>query len=295
MPVYGTSAHRFFDLGTNTFFNALFDYLRNKTQDADSWKFEKLPEGPPNTGSIIPPDRVNYLGQIAQSVRSFHEDTQSQAQLAARADGLWRTLQELGDEVPPPASVRAERLNDNASEHQALRNRYNTLLEQLEPETRKAWASLKPWPSLGSSAKLSGSRKTSVKTSPSLSGNAICKVHSANQRLGRPSSLPAQRKQTWKFPHTAGVFPFKRKGEDPTRMFAGEGTPERNRRFHFVSKGQPAVRLSTASTRRSTAPTRSPTGHLGEDWERRFCLFLDDAKRHSGFNLCAPTSPFRDH
>ena len=130
----------------------------------------------------------------------------------------------------------------------------------------------------------------------SLSGNAICKVAipQTNDWADQVRYLRKENKPG-SFPYTAGVFPFKRKGEDPTRMFAGEGTPERtNRRFHFVSKGQPAVRLSTAFdsvTLYGADPDRRPDiwGKIGNSGVS--VCSLDDAKRlYSGFNLCAPTS-----
>ncbi len=302
MPVFGTSAHRFFDLGTNTFFNALFAKLGEVTEKTKQWDFKKLPEGPANTASIIPANRTNYLGQIAETVRSYHKATSEQAAIAARADGLWRALKELGEDVLPPAqSYTQDQLQEKCDPAiLSLRNKYNNLLESLTPDTRKALQEFKAiaqaYREETQSYEVRGKSFVVENFSQSLSGNAIPKV-----------SLP--RTDDWKsqvefvrnenkpgdFPYTGGVFPFKRKGEDPTRMFAGEGTPERtNRRFHFVSEGQPAVRLSTAFdsvTLYGADPDRRPDiwGKIGNSGVS--VCSLDDAKRlYSGFNLSAPTT-----
>ncbi len=301
MPIYGTSAHRFFDLGTNTFFNALFQHLQSKTESPQDWGFEPFPEGPANTASIIPPDRVNYLGQIAKQIRDFHADTDSQAQIAARADGLWRTLQELDMDVPPPAVPFSEdQLKNSEPEYLALRAKYNNLLNELHPDTRKALSEFKSMAQAYrdevQSYEVRGKSIVVENFTESLSGNAIPKV-SVPQTADWADQTRYLRKENkpGSFPYTAGVFPFKRKGEDPTRMFAGEGTPERtNRRFHFVSKGQPAVRLSTAFdsvTLYGADPDKRPDiwGKIGNSGVS--VCSLDDAKRlYSGFNLCAPTS-----
>jgi isobutyryl-CoA mutase len=303
MPVFGTSAHRFYDLGTNTFFNALIKKLGEVTDSTDLWAFEGLPEGAANTASIIPANRTNYLGQIAQTVRSYHQATEKQAQIAARADGLWRTLKELGDEeelalAQPYSDAQLQANKDSAIN--ALRKKYNEVLEELMPETRKALQDFKAiaqaYRDETQSYEVRGKSFAVENFSQSLSGNAIPKVcvpqtsdWQTQVQYLRSENKPGD------FPYTGGVFPFKRKGEDPTRMFAGEGTPERtNRRFHFVSKGQPAVRLSTAFdsvTLYGADPDLRPDiwGKIGNSGVS--VCSLDDAKRlYSGFDLCAPSS-----
>ena len=134
-------------------------------------------------------------------------------------------------------------------------------------------------------------------TVESLSGTKVKRVALPRfARLGRRAALAASRRTSpGEFPFTAGVFPLKRQGEDPARMFAGEGGPERtNRRFHYVSRGLPAARLSTAFdsvTLYGEDPATRPDiyGKVGNSGVS--IATVDDAKKlYSGFDLCAPTT-----
>lgn len=312
MPVFGTSAHRFNDLGTNRFFNALFTAAGNAAPDAD-WSFDALPEGAALTDALIPADQVGYLANIARTVRGYHKTTAAQAELAHRIDGVARTLAELGDTVPAElAAYTKDQLATNgtgdANEADSadtaliahLRAKYNALLDDLLPESKKALAGfdalVERYRSPTNSYVVRGRTIEVENYTESLSKNPIAKVavpdtaDMAQQvKWARSENVPGV------FPFTGGVFPFKRKGEDPTRMFAGEGHPERtNRRFHYVSRGQPAHRLSTAFdsvTLYGADPHKRPDiyGKIGNSGVS--VCSLDDAKRlYSGFNLVAPTT-----
>ncbi len=306
MPVYGTSAHRFHDPGTNGLFNALVkevaDVAADKGQDKAAWKLEQLESGEPKTDALIPGSRARYLGDIADTIRKHHQRAASQAELAQRADGCWRALGELGDKRPPagaPYDDPDDKRHGDA-DNAPLRKTYNALLEQLDKDAAHL---VREWPALKAAYQAEKqSYEVRRKTfevdnyTTSLSHQAIPKVAVPELgdwgdriRFGMKENVPGR------YPYTAGVFPFKRATEDPTRMFAGEGLPERtNRRFHYLAKGQRGVRLSTAFdsvTLYGADPDKRPDiyGKVGNSGVSVCCL--DDAKRlYSGFDLCAPTS-----
>jgi isobutyryl-CoA mutase len=273
MPVFGTAAHRFHDKGTNAFFNALFSRI--------GWNFTKLAEGDPSTAALIPSARTRYLGEIVDTIRKRRKTIEEQSLLAERIDACRKALAEVG-------------------ESPALQKRIDELTRELGPEAKKI---LEEWQQVEKSYTdevytyvVRGREHRVENTTESLSHLHIPKVAipdlrdaGARVRFAMKENVPGS------FPFTAGVFPYKRTGEDPTRMFAGEGTPERtNRRFHYVSKGQPAVRLSTAFdsvTLYGQDPHERPDiyGKIGNSGVSVSCL--DDAKRlYSGFDLSAPNT-----
>jgi methylmalonyl-CoA mutase len=282
MPVYGTCAHRFQDTGTNALFNALCRHLAAASGKA--WAHSSLPEGAPERRGLLPKDRVDYLRRVAQTVRDYHRMTEDQADAAATADHLRQALDGMGAKVRPGLD--------------ALRKQYQQSLEAIAPETlsglRGFDAMSKAYGEESQSYKVRDQDIEVRNHTSSLSGLEIPKVSLPEMegwgdrvRFLRSENAPGR------FPFTAGVFPFKREGEDPTRMFAGEGTAERtNARFHFVSRGQKAVRLSTAFdsvTLYGSDPHPRPDiyGKIGNSGVSVCCL--DDAKRlYSGFDLCAP-------
>ena len=303
MPVFGTTAHRFDDLGTNTFFNALMANVAERSETPSTWQFDALAEGDATVDRLIPSRRTRYLGEIADSVRGYHTDTDTEADLAYRADGVWRCLADLGDDIPTAGeSYVDDRLDEEIIDAAvlSLRRRYNDLLSQLSDDAR---ATLRDREQLANqyeqpeqTYKVRGNEVVVENFSESLSGQAIPKVclPSTNDwaswvKFARSENLPGR------FPFTAGVFEFKRQNEDPTRMFAGEGAAERtNRRFHLVSREQPAVRLSTAFdsvTLYGADPAKRPDiyGKVGNAGVS--VCSLDDAKRlYSGFDLCKPST-----
>ncbi|MCG8585134.1 MAG: cobalamin-dependent protein, partial [Pirellulales bacterium] len=141
MPVVATTAHRFNDLGVNRFFNRLVDELAHRDRDLSTWRSEPLSEGDAATDRLIPSQHEHYLGDIAKSVRDHHAKTEQQADLAYRADGVLRTLRELGDTTPPSGDpYDAESLVDEriAAEVLALRQRYNDLIAQMDMSSRQS-------------------------------------------------------------------------------------------------------------------------------------------------------------
>jgi methylmalonyl-CoA mutase len=295
MLVFGTAAHRFHDKGTNRFFNAAMTAL--------GFAAPGLVEGAPATDAIIPPARTRYLGDIADTLRRRRRLVADEAERAARVDGLRRALKELGGPLPDVAEPFGVDACTDASVDAAvrtLRQRHDALLDDLTAESK---AALRGWdaqkngyekPQHSYTVRNKEFRVDNYTTS--LSHQSIPKVALPDTAdWGERLKFALAENAPGAFPFTAGVFPYKRTGEDPTRMFAGEGTPERtNRRFHYVSRGQPAVRLSTAFdsvTLYGRDPALRPDiyGKVGNAGVSVCCL--DDAKRlYSGFDLCAPST-----
>ncbi|UDY35076.1 fused isobutyryl-CoA mutase/GTPase IcmF [Dermatobacter hominis] len=274
MPVFGTIASRFNDDGVT----ALYHHLRAELAGHGL----RLPDGDlaPVEGrtsstrtEIVPRTRTRYLAEIAETVRAYHDDTAAQAAVARRIQHLEATAELLDGAGDPTRDV--ERLADAAR-------------EDLEPANRRL---LDDWPARA--AELSGPDRPAR---TSLSGLQVPKLSLPRfadrgdlLRWLRSENLPGH------FPFTAGVFPLKREGEDPARMFAGEGGPARtNRRFHLLSEGQPATRLSTAFdsvTLYGFDPAERPDvyGKIGTSGVS--IASLDDMKvLYSGFDLCDPTT-----
>jgi methylmalonyl-CoA mutase len=301
MPVFGTCAHRFHDPGTNSFFNALIARVSEVAPDKLAWRCTPLAEGAPDTAGLLPSDRRSYLSGISQMVRRYREQTSSLGAIAARADGLRRTLRELGDRVPdgcaPYADIAAGSPSATVKE---LRERYHRVLGELGADAAASIGSFEAlrerYRAPTQSYEVRGKAIPVENATRSLSGLDIAKVAlpEVDDWAGRLRYL-RQENVPGRFPFTAGVFPFKRQNEDPTRMFAGEGTPERtNRRFHYLSSGQPATRLSTAFdsvTLYGNDPAERPDvyGKIGNSGVS--VATLDDAKRlYSGFDLCKATT-----
>jgi methylmalonyl-CoA mutase len=300
LPVYATVACQWNDPGTDRLYQA----LRGRLAEAGGGAFECAVgevAGQALAEPLIPRRQERYLAEIAETVRAYRARTEAQAARAGAADGLARALRELGDTPPPPACpFPTEQLAEGAADPTArtLRQRYNAALEEIDPELRRALAE---WPDTRARYQadrqeywVRGEAIAVENRVETLSGSQLPRVALPSTRdwgellrYLRSENLPGH------FPFTAGVFPFKRQGEDPTRMFAGEGGPERtNRRFHFLSRGQPAVRLSTAFdsvTLYGRDPDQRPDiyGKVGNSGVS-ICS-LDDAKKlYSGFDLCAP-------
>lgn len=295
LPVFASIASHFSDPGVNRVFNHLCRRLSETTGTA--WQAE-LPEGDPEAHVLIPGAQQRYLAEIAEQGRALREQLQNQADCARTVQHLYESLRLLGlDEITPLTEVTSEGLDPA---QQALAERHNSALQQLLPECRRA---LLDWDALMDSVRadtfeyqVRGKAITGDNYRDTLSGNRIPKV-SANtsQDWGERVWFSGQENLPGHFPYTAGVYPYRRSGEDPTRMFAGEGPPERtNRRFHYLSLGQPAARLSTAFdsvTLYGEDPAERPDiyGKVGNSGVS--IATLDDMKKlYSGFDLCAPTT-----
>ncbi len=306
LPVFPTLARCWNDPGMDRLYAA----LRNRLGKIAGGRF---PEGQAaealldpedlGRGVSIPPARSRYLAEIADSVRDYKARSRSYSELAAQADGVARALGALGARMPSMARTHAEEPIQEAGEIEgvaALRGLYDERLEALPGELRESlanWDELRKGYEAERQSYRVRQRDVEVENhSSSLSGTAIPKVAPPTTRdwgeLGRfiqLENLPGH------FPFTAGVFPFRREGEDPTRMFAGEGGPGRtNRRFHYLASGQPAARLSTAFdsvTLYGRDPHRRPDiyGKVGNSGVS-VCT-LEDAKiLYSGFDLCSPST-----
>ncbi len=302
VPVFPTVGRRWNDPGLEQLDAA----LRARLREAGFAGYEAKP-GPARhalpTGPLIPAARSRYLAEIAETVRRHRAESDAQAELATDAFALARALHALGDEPPPLAAAYPEdALAEGAAapELVALRRRYGEALDALEPALR---AELAAWPEVREryaatqqEYEVRGRPIAAANFVETLSGTKLPRV--ALPRGGSWGELARYLRlenRPGSFPFTAGVFPFKRTEEEPTRMFAGEGDPERtNRRFHLLCRGRPAVRLSTAFdsvTLYGRDPHERPDVHGKIGTSGVSVCSVDDAKKlYSGFDLCAPTT-----
>ncbi|MGV3504883.1 MAG: methylmalonyl-CoA mutase family protein [Adhaeribacter sp.] len=287
LPVFGTIASQFNDPGMNRLYVAVIGQLKAKTGTGFDSHFAASEEISEKI-YIIPPSRNRYLSEIAESNRQYDRWVSQQARVAQQLYGLRQSQQALAS---LPGADRSQLLRQ-------LDEAYAELELQLDGANRKL---LEAWPEKVASYKAEDfvfkvrDKELRIKThSKSLSQLDIPKIALPRyQAWGDLLTWSLQENVPGAFPYTAGVFPFKREGEDPTRMFAGEGGPERtNRRFHYVSQAMPAKRLSTAFdsvTLYGEDPAERPDiyGKIGNSGVSVCCL--DDAKKlYSGFNLSDP-------
>lgn len=287
MPVYGTIASQFNDAGTNTLFAALMDVVEKKTGVDYQTSFDRSAKAK-KQNVIIPPDRQYYLRELADSVRNYHLSSYEQQSKARRLFQIEGTLQALEETETPKEAMQAVL---------ELRNQVKNDLSKESIEILDNWEAQKQ--AYSQKELITKIRDKEIKTelsTVSLSGLTIPKValpkfkdYGEILRWVQKENVPG------KFPFTAGVFPFKRKEEDPKRQFAGEGSPERtNRRFHYLSKDDSAKRLSTAFdsvTLYGEDPHIRPDiyGKVGESGVS-ICTLDDMKKLYDGFDLCAPST-----
>ncbi len=302
VPVYPTIASQFNDPGLNWMFVNLCRLLGEKTGFARQPQLDtQLKE--PRATVLIPGNRVRYLAEIAEQGRAINQQVETQAEIADRAQSLWEALKELGDAaLPKPLDLYAiEALNDGGDRSLlTLRQRYNDAVQSLTSENLRG---LREWPqrlqSITAEANEYQVRGKTIRVEnyrQSLSHQPIPKIAAPTYKSwGEQLTFLGKENLPGSYPYTGGVYPYRRTGEDPIRMFAGEGTPERtNRRFHYLSVGQPAARLSTAFdsvTLYGEDPAKRPDiyGKIGNSGVN--IPTLDDMKKlYSGFDLCAPTT-----
>ncbi|GAA5007713.1 methylmalonyl-CoA mutase family protein [Lysobacter lycopersici] len=315
VPVYPTIASQFNDPGISWMFANLCRLLREKLSlPADKWtpRIDTTLKEPRAT-VLIPGARVRYLAEIAEQGRAINAGINKQAEAADRAQAFWQALQELGDAKLPKqlelyaaddlvgATAVATSVAPTVDRSLlTLRQRYNDAVQALTTESLR---SLREWPARLKSI-------TDDTTEYEVRGKAI-KVENYRESLSHQKvpKIAAPTYKSWgellvflgkenlpgSYPYTGGVYPYRRTGEDPIRMFAGEGTPERtNRRFHYLSVGLPAARLSTAFDSvtlygEDPAPRPDIYGKIGNSGVN--IPTLDDMKKlYSGFDLCAPTT-----
>ncbi|MBK9483234.1 MAG: methylmalonyl-CoA mutase family protein [Bacteroidetes bacterium] len=288
MPVYGSIASQFNDPGANSLYKALMQKIVEKTGNqtlssqfiAHDEMSEKI--------FIIPPARTRYLSEITENNRSYDKWAKSQSHIAQQLFGLHKTIETIQSQ----AIADGDRLIKNLQEVEAK------LLLDFDPKNKVL---LDQWHANKQNYQNEyfifkvRDKEIKIKThSESLSHSQIPKIAVPKfEAWGEILQWALQENYPGSFPYTAGIYPFKREGEDPTRMFAGEGAPERtNKRFHYVSKGLPAARLSTAFdsvTLYGNDPNHRPDiyGKIGNSGVSVCCL--DDAKKlYSGFNLADP-------
>ncbi len=285
LPIVGTIAAQFNDAGVNELFERLMEKVAEKTGIKFHGDIEHHAhiKDTISQSTIIPPKRVRYLAEIAETIASYDNWSMEQATVATKLYQLNGTL-----ETSNLSAIAKDELNKIKA----------SLEEQLHPECKKL---IQAWPETQERYKKEFYEFTvrdkvirQPLTYKSLSGSIVSKVILPRYKdWGDILKWQLQENVPGEFPFTAGVFPLKRDGEDPTRMFAGEGGPERtNKRFHYVSLGQPAKRLSTAFdsvTLYGEDPDHRPDiyGKVGNSGVS--IATVDDAKKlYSGFDLCDP-------
>ncbi len=305
VPVYPTIASQFNDPGITWLFVELCRRLRDKLGlDAEHWSPKlEVSVREPRATAIIPGSRTRYLAEIAEQGRDLDSHGEMQADLARRLQHLHESLRLLGDpELPDVFSPYAVTALDGEGDPSllTLRQRYQETLGELSRESLEL---LKGWPEVKAGVSdesyryiVRGRELSGSNYRESLSRQKIPKIAPpAYRSWGELLRFLLRENLPGHYPYTGGVFPYRRLGEDPTRMFAGEGTPERtNRRFHYLSQNQEAARLSTAF---------DSVTLYGEDPHERPDIFgkvgnsgvsiatVDDMKKlYSGFDLCAPTT-----
>jgi isobutyryl-CoA mutase len=283
LPIIGTMASKFNDDGVNHLFELLLKKIEAKT--TITFGAFQFAETAKVSQAVIPASRVRYLSEISENNRSYDQLVEDQSAIASKLYQLHGSKETLEGKAEP-------------SLLEIIQQQINFYTEQLTPVARKL---INNWPN-----KIAAYQKDFYEytvrdkvirqpmTTKSLSGTRIPKVVLPKYKdWGDILKWQAQENVAGHFPFTAGVFPLKREGEDPTRMFAGEGGPERtNRRFHYVSVDQPAKRLSTAFdsvTLYGEDPDHRPDiyGKVGNSGVS--IATVDDAKKlYSGFDLCDP-------
>ncbi len=290
MPVYPTMASRFGDTGTTRLYLGLLDALNGRVYGRTSKLFreETTPEPDPAKGVVIPPARQRYLADISAACRSYRAWAEGQVALARKWGQATGAREQVENWSPEDREHLAGRLDAMAAHwwgkldprSRAILDGWDALAQQYRADALVYHVRGKEVRQPLASATLSGTRVPRV---------ALPRTEDPAERLrfALAENLPGF------FPFTAGVFPLKREGEDPTRMFAGERTPERtNRRFHLVSLGMPAKRLSTAFdsvTLYGRDPHERPDiwGKVGTSGVS-VCSLDDMKKLYSGFDLCDP-------
>lgn len=287
MPVYGTIASQFNDKGTNSLFAALVATLNEKTGSAWETSYDQFVKTQ-KQNVIIPNDRRYYLREITDAVRGYHRKSEEQVGFARRLFQLEGAIEQVKEKASDDVLV------------QSLESLATGVRDELTAESKRIlenWATLKEaYTGDEFITKIRDKEIRTILRTESLSGIKIPKIVLPQfVDFGEILRWVYKENVPGSFPYTAGVFPFKREGEDPKRQFAGEGTPERtNRRFHYLSKDDDAKRLSTAFdsvTLYGEDPDHRPDiyGKVGESGVS-ICTLEDMKKLYDGFDLCAPST-----
>lgn len=313
MPVFGTIASQFNDQGTNRFYQSLLDKINSKFKlNFTSELYSNVNLKSDTKGfslNIVPQTRTRYLSEIVQEVADYKEYTEQQSEIASKMYKIKGAIEllypEIKSKVPNFDIYFHKHISVESNDFVSfgigeLLKLYQSLESQLHFECKSILESWKTKVSNYKSEYFSYKvREKEIKVSnftKSLSELEIPKISLPRfSDWGDILRWNLQENVPGEFPFTAGVYPFKRSEEDPTRMFAGEGGPERtNRRFHYITKGQNTIRLSTAF---------DSVTLYGENPDKRLDIYgkignsgvsiasLDDIKKlYSGFDLCKPTA-----
>ncbi|UCD61695.1 MAG: methylmalonyl-CoA mutase, partial [Flavobacteriaceae bacterium] len=304
LPIFGTIASQFNDPGMNRLYKAVMEQITEKG-NADLVSTLIVSKEMDEKVFVVPPSRVRYLSEITESIKSYDTKVSYQVEVAQQLYGIYKTIAGLC-KINPELNVAGIKV---AGTDVPAKDEKDKLIQLLVVEFDRVKLNLDPynwqiilnWDSLAKRYKDPSyvfkvrDKEISIDTHiVSLSGLAIPKVILPRYKAwGDLLQWRLQENVPGEFPYTSGLYPFKRTGEDPTRMFAGEGGPERtNRRFHYVSLDMPAKRLSTAFdsvTLYGSDPDHRPDiyGKIGNAGVSVCCL--DDAKKlYSGFDLSDP-------
>ncbi|MCZ2442936.1 MAG: methylmalonyl-CoA mutase family protein [Flavobacteriales bacterium] len=287
LPIFGTIASQFNDPGMNRLYKAIMDKLAEISGDQTFRSTHQVSDEMSEKIYIIPPHRTRYLSEISNTIRKYNQWADEQADIARQVQSLQiasEHLKALGKKDEAEVTHQAgNALSKKLDEqHLSILTHWEKTVSDYHAETYQFQVR---------------DKLLAIKTySETLAHTRIPKVATPRyQGWGDILHWSLQENFPGYFPYTSGVFPFKREHEDPTRMFAGEGSPERtNRRFHYLSSGMPAKRLSTAFdsvTLYGNDPNERPDiyGKIGNSGVSICCL--DDAKKlYSGFDLSAPNT-----
>ncbi|WP_142783465.1 methylmalonyl-CoA mutase family protein [Changchengzhania lutea] len=312
LPVYGTIASQFNDPGMNTLYKAVMDKLVDKTE-TDLKSTFTISDEMSEKIFVIPPARTRYLSEIAESNRAYDKKSDEQVEVAQRLYGIYKTIESVLNILSSESKqtlLDKHGLNSDAILKQSLnlseQNENNDFVKLLIGEFDRIKLNLDPynWEIITGWTEKVNKYKNPIYSFNVRDKEIKIETHTESLSHLQIPKVALPKYQAWgdilkwclqenvpgEFPFASGLYPFKRTGEDPARMFAGEGGPERtNRRFHYVSAGLPAKRLSTAFdsvTLYGNDPDYRPDiyGKIGNAGVSICCL--DDAKKlYSGFNL----------
>ena len=302
MPVFGTIASQFNDPGMNTLYKSIMDRIVQKTGSDLNSTFTITREMSEKI-FVIPPHRTRYLSEIAENNRKYDETALTQVEVAQKLYGIFKTIESVNGNIPQidKTGILADSLNrtdENKVFLELLIQQFDKVKMNLDAYN---WEIILTWDEKVNkyknpfySFKVRDKEIKIATHTESLSHSQIPKVSLPKYKAwGDILKWNLQENVPGEFPFASGLYPFKREGEDPSRMFAGEGGPERtNKRFHYVSAGMPAKRLSTAFdsvTLYGNDPDVRPDiyGKIGNAGVSICCL--DDAKKlYSGFDLSHP-------
>lgn len=307
LPIFGTIASQFNDPGMNRLYKAIMEKIVEKT-GSDLKTNYQISDEMSEKVYVIPPARVRYLSEISENNRNYDSKVDSQVLVAQKLYGVFKTLESVVGEIPQLDKtgiiIEPNKLNDAKSSNEnkdfikLLIGEFDRIKMNLDPYNWKVilgWNStIKRYKNPIYSYKVRDKEIKIETHTETLSHLKIPKIALPKYKAwGDILRWVLQENVPGEFPYTSGLYPFKRTEEDPTRMFAGEGGPERtNRRFHYVSLGLPAKRLSTAFdsvTLYGNNPDHRPDiyGKIGNAGVSICCL--DDAKKlYSGFDLSHP-------